>query len=173
MSRSKVRRRLILPPEAEALEVRVLLSNVTLTYKGENLVLKGDANNNYVVIRRTQFARIEVEGREGTTINGETDPFVINEAILPKGAKFLFNQGGNNTVFMGAGTTKNTIFKGGSGNDYFAQATANVVGKLNISTSDGDDMVALETFYAERMKINLGNGETSWPRTVQQVSGQR
>lgn len=55
----------------EALEERFLLAgNVTAAFKSGDLVVRGDARDNQIVITQPAAGRLRVTGLEGTTING-------------------------------------------------------------------------------------------------------
>jgi hypothetical protein len=142
----------------EALEDRVLLSTVTVSFKGGNLTVKGDAENNTVGIEDNGMGGIVVRGYDGTEINepGETE-FVIDEASIAKNAKLLFNAGGDNTVYLGVDVGGNVIYKGGKQVDNFAINDASVGKKVNVKTSDGDDLVGMQGATIGAFNANTGN----------------
>ncbi len=145
-------------PVMESLEDRLLLSTVTVAFKGGNLTLKGDAENNTVGIEDNGTGGIVIKGYDGTEINeaGQTE-FEIDAPSISKNAKLLFNKGGDNTVFLGVDVGGNVIYKGGKQVDNFGMLDVTVGKKVNVKTSDGDDMVGLAGSDVGALAVNTGN----------------
>ena len=116
----KRRRRSLAQPEG--LEQRALLSNVTVTFKGGNLTIKGDSGDNQIVIRDSEArgvsGGITIEGAGGTTVEG-VNTYHLGVDAIPNDVKLIFSKGGTNGVFLQADVGDDVFFKGGRGSDLF------------------------------------------------------
>src|SRR5687767_9013058 len=81
----------------EVLERRMMLDgDVSASYKGDDLILKGDQLDNQVVVSRPSAGVIRLAGLEETTVNGEE--FVDFSAAALDDLKINMRQGGEDQL---------------------------------------------------------------------------
>lgn len=149
--------------QPEILEQRVLLSNVTVTLKNGDLLVKGDSGNNSIqIVDASMHAGqlgIRIQGVGGTTVNGESSYWSTLYGSFPDDVKLIFSQGGTNTVLMVADVDDDLFFKGGRGRDTFIYS-GEVGDNLKVTTSNGIDGVALiDTEIGNEARFTTGGGD--------------
>jgi hypothetical protein len=86
------------PLTLETLEPRLLLaSDVTVSFRGDDLVIRGDGDDNQVEISQPAAGTLRIEGRDETTINGED---FMEWVGVQNGLWIRLNQGGEDEVFV-------------------------------------------------------------------------
>jgi hypothetical protein len=143
----------------EALEDRVLLSNVTVELRNGDLVIEGDGNNNTVSIRQG-FNVMVVEGHDGTTINGFNLPQGIIGSSVADDVRMNFSAGGNNKVLVRGLTIGDDVqYRGGSGQDQVAVTDGSIGGDVNMKTGDGADVAVVAGLEMDgKVTVNTGGG---------------
>ncbi|MEL7496135.1 MAG: fasciclin domain-containing protein [Planctomycetota bacterium] len=168
----------------ESLETRRLLAgDVTVFEFGDNLYLRGDQNDNQVQVFE-EGGEIRIAGLDGTTINGQSNPFVIPaedgqlnggfRANLGRGNDSLFfeevNVQGSAVVYGGAGDDSIGFFNASVRDTLFAQTfrgddavsidDVDVGGNLTVVTHNGDDLIGIdETTVGGRTILLTGSGD--------------
>lgn len=160
--RSAVRKSLRLG--VESLEDRRLLAgNITATFIGGNLVLRGDAADNAVLITQTAANKVSITGKSdsgtATTINGLAGPVVFTGALNSIDADL---GGGNDQFLVGnsssdANKLNDEILTGRAGS-FSGLASARTVVKYGISIRGGDgvDSVAIIADVGGDVYADLG-----------------
>ncbi|MFK7817671.1 MAG: hypothetical protein AB8G99_03045 [Planctomycetaceae bacterium] len=142
----------------EALEERVLLSNVTVNFTGGDLVLQGDSDDNKVSVEQVANG-IQVTGHSGTTINGRLS-MLIRAVSVPDDLRANFSAGGNNTLAVENLVVGDDVqYRGGRGRESFAVIEGEVRGDVNIRTGNGADAAVLSSVLMDgEIAINTGSG---------------
>ena len=154
---AKKRRTRATAQPTEALEDRVLLSNVTVNFQNGDLKITGDSADN--TLRVTQRgASISVEGLQGTTVNGVQNMVILTRHV-PDDVVVSFAAGGNNTLVMQDMDVGDDVqIKGGRGSDHIAFLHGQV-GDLLINTGRGrDGVVAGDMEVLNDVQIKTGSG---------------
>lgn len=142
----------------EALEDRVLLSNVTADFSRGDLVLTGDSDDNTISVKFLSGG-IWIEGHEGTTVNGQ-ELVNVPYAVVPDDLRANFTAGGDNTVLVQSMDVRDDVqYRGGDGVDNFAIMDSFVSGDVNIRTGDkGDVAVVADNMVSGKVVVETGNG---------------
>src|SRR5687767_4654208 len=147
------------PTMMDTLEGRVMLSgNVTATVVSGNLVIRGDAAANSIVMNHSGLGRnqVRISGLDATTINGAAGPLVIGGV---RGLNSKMGAGNYNLKIDDVTVDRAMVIGGGSGNDV-VQIDASgsrsgprtvVRGSTSILMGDGMDILQLG------IKGNRGN----------------
>ena len=110
------RRSAISSQPSEALEDRVLLSNVTVELRSGDLVIEGDEGDNAVTVSQQGLGFIRVQGHNGTTINGSSFTQYLNAGVVQDDIRADFTAGGNNTLKIdGLRIGDDVVYRGGDG----------------------------------------------------------
>lgn len=127
----------------EALEDRVLLSNVTVELQNGDLIIVGDEGNNEVTVSQRGFGFILVQGHNGTTINGSATPQHLSTGVVQDDVRVDFTAGGRNKLKIdGLRIGADVVYRGGDDRDVVGIFDGSVGGDINIRTEDGYDVVA-------------------------------
>ncbi|MBN8601562.1 MAG: hypothetical protein J0M26_11080 [Planctomycetes bacterium] len=148
----------------ESLEDRRLLAgNITATFIGGNLVLRGDAADNAVLIAQTSANKISITGKSdsgsATTINGLAGPVVFTGALNSIDADL----GGGNDQFL-VGNSSSDVNKlndeilTGRAASFSGLASARTVVRYGISVRGGNgvDSVAIIADVGGDVYVDLG-----------------
>lgn len=139
----------------ESLETRALLSNVTVSFKGGDLIVKGDHQSNDIRVTSTPGSGTSVTGHNGTTVNGGSS-FMSYNAIDDD--LRLSMGGGNNHVVVTADLPGTLQFKSSHGNDQFG-VLYGTYGSISAKTSGGNDMVVIVPQNVNgSVNVNTGHG---------------
>lgn len=143
---------------SEALEDRMLLSNVTISFQNGDLRIEGDSNDNALHVRQTAGG-IVAEGLQGTTINGNANTVFVG-ANVSDDVIVDFRRGGNNAILLEDMQIGDDVqVRGGSGRDHLVMGSNNVGDDVNIKTGNGADIVYLENNNVEdTINVNTGKG---------------
>lgn len=156
--KTRRRQRSIAALPAEALEDRVLLSNVSVSLRNGDLRITGDDNDNEVKVTQNTNA-IVVEGLSGTTING-SNLLIIATSEVPDDVRVSFAAGGENMLILNQMIVGDDVnIKGGREADtiYFGRGT--VADDINIRTGNGPDNIYVTAMDVEDLlSINTGSG---------------
>lgn len=136
-------------PQPEVLEQRALLSNVTVSFKNGDVLVKGDSGDNTIEVTQ-EDGTLWVRGSNGTTVNGYAASGYgnANFPFVPDDVKLIFSKGGKNEVHVDVDVGDDVLFKGGRDADLFSY-TGVIGDDLKVVTSNGDDLVSL--------RGNIGN----------------
>lgn len=143
---------------SEALEDRVLLSNVTINFQNGDLKITGDSADN--TVRVTQNANaIAIEGLQGTTVNGSQAMVIITPRV-PDDVMVSFTAGGNNTLLMQDMEVGDDVqVKGGRQQDHIAFINGEIGDDVRVKTGNGNDIFYLEsTDVEDSVNVNTGSG---------------
>ena len=147
--------------EAEHLEVRALLSNVTAVIRNRDLRITGDSDNNAVQITQTPSGFI-VRGLEQTTINGGG----LNSGVFlstnqpTDDVNISFAAGGNNLVrLIDLDVEDDLIVRGGQQVDAIAVVNGTIGDDVRIRTQGGSDLVLVQVNTVDSVNINTGHGD--------------
>lgn len=144
----------------EALEDRMLLSNVTVSLSGGDLKIEGDSGDNVVHVRQNAGTLV-VEGLQGTTINGNANSNVVffTNGIADDVIVDFSDDGDNAIVLENLNVGDDMQIKGGDGKDLVAVVDTTVGDDLTIQTGKAKDTVVLAQFNVEdTINIDSGNG---------------
>lgn len=148
----------------ESLEDRRLLAgNITATFIGGNLVLRGDAADNAVIVSQTAANKISVLGKSdsgsATTINGLAGPVIFTGTLNSIDADLA---GGNDQFLVGnnsadANKLNDEILFGRAGS-FSGLASARTIVNNNIIVRGGDgfDSIAILADVGGGIFVNLG-----------------
>lgn len=146
--------------EAECLEIRTLLSNVTAVIQNRDLRITGDSNDNAVQITQTPSGFI-VRGLEQTTINGgglNSGVFLATNQPTDD-INISFAAGGNNLVrLIDPNIEDDLVVRGGQQIDAIAVVNGTIGDDVRIRTQNGNDIVLVQVNVADNVNINTGNG---------------
>ena len=138
------------------LEDRRLLAGDVTVFDGDHLFIRGDAADNQIEIIGNDDGTLSIIGRDGTTINGSSDPLVItgdtnfinNEnnvrASYDGGVRASFGPGNDSLLMEGVEFRANSNIYGGPGNDSVGSYQTNFSDRLLVQTFTGDDDVSFE-----------------------------
>ena len=162
LDRSKFRNALRLG--VESLEDRRLLAgNISATFYGGNLVLRGDAADNAIIVSQPAPNQVTLVGKTNssstTTINGSAGPVVFTGILLSIDADL---KAGNDQFLVGNNTTEvnalnNEILFGAAGT-FSGLATARTVVKygINFRGGDGTDSAAIFADVGASIYADMG-----------------
>ncbi len=145
--RSEIRRSVRLG--VEALEDRRLLAgNITATFFGGNLVIRGDALDNSLTVSQTAPTTVSVLGKTNagtaTTVNGLAGPVVFNGVL---NSIDIDTKGGNDQILIGNNSADlnslNNEILFGAGSSFSGLASARTVVKNSIVVRGGDGIDAV------------------------------
>ena len=131
----------------QSLEKRQLLAgDVSVFTHDSNLYIRGDHADNQVAISVDEFGDIQVEGVEGTTINGGEDAFRIDTQNGRLDGELRVNMArGNDSIFVEEVDVRGrAVFYGGAGDDSIGVYDVTVMDALIAHSGRGDDMVSID-----------------------------
>jgi hypothetical protein len=140
--------------QPEVLETRALLSNVSVTPAGGDLVVQGDSNNNEIQIIRYSSRQVDVVGLNGTRVNGST---TTQRFALSDDLRISLTKGGNNKVSVYSVNADDLTFKSGHGNDWLG-VFSGTLNNASVKTSGGADRVEFRLGSIDNLSINTGHG---------------
>jgi hypothetical protein len=150
--------------------------NVQVSLKDGNLVLAGNNKRASIVITQDAVGTYRVTGQDGTTINGESSPAVVqaNGIQLTMGAAGdsvrLENMSvrGGLSISSGAGSDHVSVdnievlgsfsIVTGRGADVVLGSRFDVYGNLAVTAGDGTDVVCFDQFHVDRTYSVAGDG---------------
>lgn len=185
MSRFKRRRQNPIGSSAYySLETRNLLAGDVTVFDGDNLFIRGDSNDNQIEIIGNEDGTFDIIGRDGTTINGSSDPLVITgtttfvnndnnvRVSYEGGIRANFGQGNDSVLIEGVEFQGNSIIYGGPGDDAVGAFQTNFSDRLLIQTFSGDDDVSLDTsLVVEDLYVITLDGEDTVGIDVSRMEG--
>ena len=136
----------------EALEDRMLLSNVTVSMSGGDLRIEGDSGDNVVHVRQLAGALV-VEGLQGTTINGQNNLVFQANGVADDVIVDFRDDGNNAIVFENMNIGDDMQVKSGNGTDQVAIVETTIGDDLTIQTGDGKDTIALGQFSVTDLSL--------------------
>ncbi|MFK7820987.1 MAG: hypothetical protein AB8G99_19890 [Planctomycetaceae bacterium] len=153
------RRRNTSQPATEALEDRVLLSNVTVSFENGDLRLQGDSGDNVVTVEQ-HGDRIIVQGFNGTELNGRSQSLLFATNGVRDDVIMNFQAGGDNLVGLKDIEVGDDVqFRGGRGADRFGFLSGSVGDDMRVRTGNGHDSVFIESSpVGDLLDINTGSG---------------
>lgn len=133
----------------------MLAGNVTVA-NIDNLFIRGDNADNQIEIIGNDDGTISVIGKNGTTINGQSDPLVVPgvdivdningvRASYEFGIRANVGRGNDSVLIEGVEFQGNSVIYGGPGNDSVGAYQSNFNDRLLLQTFTGDDSVSLDT----------------------------
>lgn len=133
---------------------RLLAGNVTVA-NTDNLYIRGDNEGNQIEIIGNDDGTIDIIGKNGTTINGQSTPLSITGTEITEptnGARAAYEFGiranvgmGNDSVLVeGVEFQGSSIIYAGAGNDSVGAYQTNFGDRLLLQTFTGDDSVSLD-----------------------------
>lgn len=125
---------------------RLLAGDVDVFIRHDSLVLRGDADDNSVEIVATSVGDIVVSGKDGTTINGEAEPFVIAGAAATIERDLIARLGrGDNTLLVdGVTIGDDFVYYGGRDDDSVGLLRTDVGDDVTIRGGRGDFNFSLD-----------------------------
>jgi hypothetical protein len=155
----KTRRQRKSRPVSEALEDRVLLSNVTVSFENGDLRLEGDSGDNAITVEQ-QGDRIIVQGYNGTELNGRNQSLLFTTNGVPDDVIMDFRDGGENTIGMdGINVGDDVQFRGGRSHDRFGFINGSVGDDMKVRTGNGRDSFLFSNGTVDdHLDVNTGSG---------------
>lgn len=142
----------------ENLEVRNLLAgDVTVAFTQGNLYLRGDSENNRIEIIANSDGGLEIAGRNGTMINGESR---FETAASVRNLNAYLGDGNDGLELDSINIAGSVRVNSGPGNDRIQFSGESEIGRqLILGTRDGNDLVRVaDTTVGEKLKIYSGAG---------------
>ena len=151
----------------ETLEPRLLMAgDVTAAVVGGDLILRGDARANHVVIDQAGLSdgQFRIAGADGTTVNGTAGPLVLDnvtgalraalgrgddvlellDAVLPSGLLVCTRRGGDAVNIEHVEVAGDVVVRTGGGRDEVRLDSVTVGGQTELSTGGRDDRIVFE-----------------------------
>src|SRR5271166_678618 len=128
----------------ESLETRALLSgNVSAVFQQatSEIVIKGDTNNNAIVITQNSDGTVTVAGTHGTTINNNTTPVTLASGANVESIDLTFKDGNDSVTLNGytaAGATTSAI----------------EIPTVNLKLGKGNDSIVVDELWANSVTIS-------------------
>lgn len=144
-----------------AMESRTLLAgNVTAEVVDGVLNIQGDDDANEIQVRETVDGVI-VLGLNGTTINGESDPFIAFESDLEAhgSINIELNAGDDNVQVEGFDLHGSLIVRGGRGDDRLGITAMTIDQRVTFIGGAGDDILYAEGSEFTHLGAWMGEGD--------------
>ena len=133
---------------------RLLAGNVTVA-NTDNLYIRGDSADNQIEIIGNDDGTISIFGTNGTTINGEAGPLVIDGDVVANnnigvrasyefGLRANVGRGDDSVIVEGVEFGGSSIVYGGPGDDSVGTYQTTFSDRLLLQTFTGDDSVSID-----------------------------
>ena len=133
---------------------RLLAGNVTVA-NTDNLYIRGDSLDNQIEIIGNEDGSISIFGKNGTTINGDAGPMVIEGDVVANnnigfrasyefGLRANVGMGNDSVLVEGVEFNGSSIVYGGPGNDSVGTYQTRFSDRLLLQTFTGDDSVSVD-----------------------------
>jgi uncharacterized surface protein with fasciclin (FAS1) repeats len=132
-----------------------------------DLTIYGDSGDNSIEVSVSPAGDVSVVGRDGTSVNGGSDPFVAFEGTgtIPDDLQVYLGRGDNTVRVLGLDVSDDIRIHTGSGDDLVSVIGTNAGDSVRIWTSRGDDTVkiggplAAERSTVRNVSVNTGSGD--------------
>lgn len=124
----------------------MLAGDVRVFQAGDNFFVRADGQDNQIEVVQTDEGDIRISGNSGTTINGSSEPLVLDttNGFIPGGLRVNLGRG-NDTMFVeGVTVAGRTVIYGGSGDDAIGAYNSTFMDDLMVQSFTGDDFISLD-----------------------------